>query len=150
MICGRLNTREFVCGTMPCATRWRVQTAEKVRHIKGRLLNQAVILFDCPFFKWERIQFLIVWNHFYHIRWPPLNVTIFITHARNCVMGACKLSRHWSVMHYQVTLSSSSRKPVLRQPINITMEVHVNCKISPIRYVSLVCIKIWKKKHYPS
>ena len=31
-------------------------------------------------------------NHFYHIRWPPLNVTIFNTifntHMRNCVMGA--------------------------------------------------------------
>ena len=27
-------------------------------------------------------------NHFYHIRWPPLNVTICITHVRNCVMGA--------------------------------------------------------------
>ena len=22
-------------------------------------------------------------NHFYHIKWPPLNVTIFITHVRN-------------------------------------------------------------------
>ena len=22
-------------------------------------------------------------NHFYHIRWPPLNITIFITHVRN-------------------------------------------------------------------
>ena len=27
-------------------------------------------------------------NHLYHIRRPPLNVTIFITHVRNCVMGA--------------------------------------------------------------
>ena len=34
-------------------------------------------------------QFLIgMENHFYHIRWPPLNVTIFITHVHNCVMGA--------------------------------------------------------------
>ena len=24
----------------------------------------------------------------YHIRLPPLNVTIFISHLRNCVMGA--------------------------------------------------------------
>ena len=22
-------------------------------------------------------------NYFYHIRWPPLNITIFITHVRN-------------------------------------------------------------------
>ena len=27
-------------------------------------------------------------NHFYHIRWPPLNVTIFITHVRHCVIRA--------------------------------------------------------------
>ena len=27
-------------------------------------------------------------NRFYHIRWSPLNDTIFITHVRNCVMGA--------------------------------------------------------------
>ena len=27
-------------------------------------------------------------NHFYHIRLSPLNVTIFITYMRNCVMGA--------------------------------------------------------------
>ena len=27
-------------------------------------------------------------NNLYHIRWPPLNVTIFIMHVRNCVMGA--------------------------------------------------------------
>ena len=30
-------------------------------------------------------------NHFYHIGWPPLNVTIFITHVRNCVMGATRM-----------------------------------------------------------
>ena len=27
-------------------------------------------------------------NQSYHIRWPPLNVTIFIKHVRKCVMGA--------------------------------------------------------------
>ena len=27
-------------------------------------------------------------NNFYHIGRPPLNVTIFITNMRNCVMGA--------------------------------------------------------------
>ena len=29
----------------------------------------------------------MVYNHFYHIRWPPLNVTIFIMHVRTCIMG---------------------------------------------------------------
>ena len=33
---------------------WRSQNVEKVMHIKGRLLDQAVILFNCvPFLKWE-------------------------------------------------------------------------------------------------
>ena len=27
-------------------------------------------------------------KHIYHIRWTPLIVTIYITHVRNCVMGA--------------------------------------------------------------
>ena len=27
-------------------------------------------------------------NHFYRIRTPPLNVTVFTTHVRNYVMGA--------------------------------------------------------------
>ena len=27
-------------------------------------------------------------NHFYHIRWPPLNVTIFITHVRRLRNGS--------------------------------------------------------------
>ena len=35
----------------------------------------------------------MVWkNHFYHIRLPPLNVFIFITHVRNCVMGATPIN----------------------------------------------------------
>ena len=35
-----------------------------------------------------RIVPYVMKNHFYHIRWPPLNFTIFITHVRNCEMGA--------------------------------------------------------------
>ena len=31
-------------------------------------------------------------NHFYHIRWPPLNVTIFITHVPKWVMGATPMA----------------------------------------------------------
>ena len=41
-------------------------------------------------------------NHFYHIRRPPLNVTICITHVRNCVMGA-------TPMHMIVLLCHSIR-----------------------------------------
>ena len=62
---------------------WRSQSAKKVTHIKGRLLDQAVILQLRPFSKWELLlkerirslgvssflleQFLLE-NHFYHIR----------------------------------------------------------------------------------
>ena len=31
-------------------------------------------------------------NHFNHIRWPPLNVTIFITHVRYCVTWATPMA----------------------------------------------------------
>ena len=33
-------------------------------------------------------------NHFYHIKWPPLNVTIFITHVRSLRNG-CYANRSW-------------------------------------------------------
>ena len=68
---------------------WHSQNAEKVRHIKGRLLDQAVILFNCvpfqngnKFFPLRAVPYAME-NHFYHIRWPPLNVTILIAHVRN-------------------------------------------------------------------
>ena len=32
-------------------------------------------------------------DYFYHIRWPSLNIAIFITHVRNCVMEATQMSR---------------------------------------------------------
>ena len=71
----------------------RSQNAEKVTHTKGRLLDQAVILFNCvPFHNEnfsERKEFAPrgsgffpsravpygMENHFYHIRLPPLNVS---------------------------------------------------------------------------
>ena len=31
-------------------------------------------------------------NHFNHIRWPPLYVTIFIMHVRNWAMGATPMA----------------------------------------------------------
>ena len=31
-------------------------------------------------------------NHFYHIRWPPLNVTIFDTDVCNSVLGATPMN----------------------------------------------------------
>ena len=95
----------------------RTLNAEKVTHIKGRLLDQAMIRFSCaPFQMWIShkgknllpkganfgSEFFPLWavpysmeNHFYHIKWPPLNVPIFITHVRNvrngCDVNACSL-----------------------------------------------------------
>ena len=58
---------------------WRSQKAEKVMHIKGRLLDQALVLFNCvPFYNGNfslRERFFPlgavpygIENHFYHIR----------------------------------------------------------------------------------
>ena len=83
----------------------RSQNAERDTHIKGRLLDQAVILFNYAPFKTgtslkgknllqeganSSVKSNSLWygNHFYHISWDPLHVTIFITHVRYCVMGA--------------------------------------------------------------
>ena len=75
------------------------QNARKVKHIKGKLLDQAVILFICVpfqngnFYKGKNLLLLCLSplravpygleNHFYHIGWPHLNVAIFIMHVRN-------------------------------------------------------------------
>ena len=66
------------------------QNAEQVMQIKGRPLDQAMLLFKCVpkganSFLYE--QFLIVWKITYHIKLPPMNVTIFITHVGNLRNG---------------------------------------------------------------
>ena len=79
---------------------WSSQNAEKVTHIKERLLEQAVIIFNCvpyqngncsyrkefaprgsEFFPLKAVPFGME-NHFYHIRLPPLNVPFLL---RMCV-----------------------------------------------------------------
>ena len=73
-----------------------VARTPKVAHIKGRLLDQAVIVFNCvPFKNWNfskrkeiaprrseffplRAVHFAIENHFYHIRLPPLSVTHFL------------------------------------------------------------------------
>ena len=83
----------------------RSQNAENVTHIKGRLPDQAVILFNCVPFQngnfSKRKEFAPrgseffplravpcgMENYFYHSRWPLLDVTFF-THVRNCLTGA--------------------------------------------------------------
>ena len=88
---------------------WRSQNAEKVTHIKRRLLDQSVVFLIASLFKMGtslkgknslplggseffplRAVPYDMENHFNQIRWPPLNIPIIITHVRNCiiVMGA--------------------------------------------------------------
>ena len=81
----------------------RSQKAEKVMHIKGRLPDQAAILFNCaPFqngnFSWRKefaprgsefFSLILVpygmENHFYHNRWSPLNVTFLLRTSVNAL-----------------------------------------------------------------
>ena len=74
-------------------------------------------------FQRERIlsfleQFLMVWKiTFYHISWPPLSVTIFIMHMRNCVMGAApmveKIEGPWRgniLVHINIIIMKKEKK----------------------------------------
>ena len=92
----------YQCG---CGTPKELRTSKGDYRIKQWFSSEM-----CPFLKWELLlkericsqrgsKFFALRavpygmeNHFYHIRWPPLNVTIFITHVRNCVMGDTPLS----------------------------------------------------------
>ena len=40
-------------------------------------------------------------NHFYHIRRHPLNVSIFISHVDNCVMGATPMQKGIKLLSMQ-------------------------------------------------
>ena len=92
-----------VCCCLKKTGQWRSQNVN-VMHIKGRLLEQAVIIFICApfqngnfskrnefaprgskFFPSRAVPYGME-NHFYHV--GALNVTMFITNVRNCVMGA--------------------------------------------------------------
>ena len=77
----------------------RSQNAEKITHIKGRLLDQAMILQLRPFsngnfsqkkeFAPRGSKFFPLWAAPYSMdnHLPPLNVTLFITHVRNLCNG---------------------------------------------------------------
>ena len=75
---------------------WRSLNAEKVTHIKGRLLDHVVFSSIVSLFKvgteganyFLSEQFLTVWKIIYTTLGDPWNVTIFITHKRNCIIGA--------------------------------------------------------------
>ena len=90
-------------------TQWRSQNAEKVTHIKGRLLGQAMILVNCvPFQNWNSLKgknllpegansflywpFLLVLKSLLPHWVTSLECYYFITHMRNCVMGATPMS----------------------------------------------------------
>ena len=44
-------------------------------------------------------------NYFNHIKWPPLNVTIFITHVPNLRNGRCANEKYWVVYITKIKLS---------------------------------------------
>ena len=85
---------------------WRTQNAKKVTHIKGRLLDQAMILFNCipfingKFSKGENLlaegansflyeQFLIVWKiTFITLNDLPCMLLFLLRMYVTCVMGA--------------------------------------------------------------
>ena len=87
------------------------QNAEIFTHIKGRLLERAVILINCvpfqnsnfseskefapsgsEFSSLRRVPYVME-IQYYHIRRFPLNCTIFITLLRTCVMGATPMGK---------------------------------------------------------
>ena len=60
-------------------------------------------------------------NHFYHIRCPPLNVTIFITHVRNCAMGPTPMSAGiymCSVSFVIATLNELAALVIINGPVH--------------------------------
>ena len=62
---------------------WRRQNAAKVTHVKGRLLDQAVILFNCvPFYNGnvsERKKFAARGSEFFTLRAVPYGMEITFT-----------------------------------------------------------------------
>ena len=63
---------------------WRSQNIKTFTHITGRRLDQAIILFNCVPFHYHG-------NFSLRKEFAPLNLTIFITHVRTCVMGATQM-----------------------------------------------------------
>ena len=125
-------------------SQWRSQNAEKVTHIKGRLLNQTVNFFFVPFQKWKlllkkricslRVPILFfksssLWyeNHFYHIRWPPLNVSILL---HTCVNTSWEL-RQWN--HCFVIFPSV--------PLNMVLNISCTSTTAESRGEDLVPVK---------
>ena len=76
---------------------WRSQKAEKLRTSKGDYLIKQWFSSIAYFLIWElllkdffplrAVPYGMI-NNVYHIGWPPLNVAIFNTLMRNCVIVA--------------------------------------------------------------
>ena len=67
-------------------------------------------------------------NHFYHIRCPPLDVTIFITHVRNCVMGATPMITLEKTNRYIIVFIASHSISFRKKTLNFN-KFHVQKKI---------------------
>ena len=73
-------------------------------------------------------QFLIdrLENTFYHIKWPPLNVTIFITHVRNLRNGCYANVDHSPIINMEALQDQYDQKYKMFS-INLTQkkEMHL-------------------------
>ena len=72
-------------------------------------------------------------NHFYHISWPPLIVTIFITHVLNCVMGAMPMQDVHTLMNLWKIKFVSHDQIVTAQ--NTSILINTNIILSLLSYV---------------
>ena len=68
----------------------------------------------------------MVENNFSHIRWPLLNVTIFITHVRNCVMGATPMET--------MPMVTDKSKPIKGRPYQTNLLYLVKCSCIYLTY----------------
>ena len=62
-------------------------TSLKGKNLLPEGANSFLVPRGSEFFPLRAVAYTIE-NHFYHIKRPPLNFTFYITHVRNCVIGA--------------------------------------------------------------
>ena len=83
-------------------------------------------------------------KHFYHIRSPPLNATFFITHMRNCIMGATPMAASHLIPHsfleYFFTIIHYKCEESVKNKWNIKndnfMNINIQSQINIIFYSS--------------
>ena len=92
-------------------------------------------------------QFIIVWNH---IRWTPLNVTIFISHVRSCIMRATSVWLFCAYKWLKEAVRSEHYILIIEQSQN-GMHIHRRRQYSilaayPGSYSSVACCTLPDKR----